>query len=505
MAFHYGRWFSHARYGWCWWPDRVWAPSWVNWRYSGDYCGWAPLPPAACYSPGFGFTYYGGSVAVGFEFGLGYSAYNYVPWGQFCGPRPYHHRVPSHYAKEIHGRARPVNDFATRDRNVVMNKGISPDRVREYTRAEVRTVNIKDQAGRGTRTERLERDGRTLVVSRPQFKQPPGGAETAGRAATRTGTPRVEAASSTKISAPLVGVPSGRSERNEVKVDRSRAPGAREISPTSVPVAPAPAGTPKVAVTPPPANPTRIEVRPTREREPRVETRSVNDNRVRVSPAETAKSSAVPASPTPVQRPTPILSKPFVVQSPPPQSAARPTTPSSSSSVVVVGGNNGSRSGGRDYSVWSSPSRPSEPASAPRYNAAPPAPQAPTVVSPVVSESRPTPAPAWTPPSARSQESRDRVMGGVRSENRSSTYAAPSAPAPVVRPAPQVVAPAPQPSFTPRPAPVMPSPSPAPSAPRVESRPAPAAPVVVQPSRSESRSAPSPSPSPSSGQSRPNR
>ena len=31
-TFHYGRWFSHPRWGWCWWPDRVWGPSWVTWR-----------------------------------------------------------------------------------------------------------------------------------------------------------------------------------------------------------------------------------------------------------------------------------------------------------------------------------------------------------------------------------------------------------------------------------------------------------------------------------------
>ena len=37
--------FTMRAYGWCWAPDTVWGPSWVTWRYSGDYCGWAPLPP----------------------------------------------------------------------------------------------------------------------------------------------------------------------------------------------------------------------------------------------------------------------------------------------------------------------------------------------------------------------------------------------------------------------------------------------------------------------------
>src|SRR4051812_11714894 len=54
--FHYGRWFRHGRFGWCWAPDTVWGPAWVSWRYADAYCGWAPLPPTACYRPGFGFT-----------------------------------------------------------------------------------------------------------------------------------------------------------------------------------------------------------------------------------------------------------------------------------------------------------------------------------------------------------------------------------------------------------------------------------------------------------------
>src|ERR1051325_7308314 len=67
-TFHYGRWFNHPRWGWCWWPDHVWAPSWVTWCYGGDYCGWAPLPPAAYFRGGAGFRYFGRSGGMGFYF-----------------------------------------------------------------------------------------------------------------------------------------------------------------------------------------------------------------------------------------------------------------------------------------------------------------------------------------------------------------------------------------------------------------------------------------------------
>jgi Family of unknown function (DUF6600) len=45
VAFHYGRWANDRRLGWFWIPDDEWAPAWVDWRYGGDYVGWAPMPP----------------------------------------------------------------------------------------------------------------------------------------------------------------------------------------------------------------------------------------------------------------------------------------------------------------------------------------------------------------------------------------------------------------------------------------------------------------------------
>jgi hypothetical protein len=88
VAFHYGRWFSHPRWGWCWWPDTQWAPSWVTWRYDNDNCGWAPLPPRSYFRPGVGFSYYDRHVGVDFDFGLSVGAFTFVPWNRFCDPVP---------------------------------------------------------------------------------------------------------------------------------------------------------------------------------------------------------------------------------------------------------------------------------------------------------------------------------------------------------------------------------------------------------------------------------
>ena len=56
-CFHYGRWFYDDTYGWLWYPDTVWAPSWVAWRYGADYVGWAPLPPEAVWDAAAGLIF----------------------------------------------------------------------------------------------------------------------------------------------------------------------------------------------------------------------------------------------------------------------------------------------------------------------------------------------------------------------------------------------------------------------------------------------------------------
>jgi len=49
-AFHYGRWDYNGSYGWFWVPDNDWGPSWVTWRRSEGYYGWAPMRPGVSIS-----------------------------------------------------------------------------------------------------------------------------------------------------------------------------------------------------------------------------------------------------------------------------------------------------------------------------------------------------------------------------------------------------------------------------------------------------------------------
>jgi hypothetical protein len=52
--FHYGRWDYNGSYGWYWVPDNQWGPSWVTWRRSEGYYGWAPMRPGVSINASFG-------------------------------------------------------------------------------------------------------------------------------------------------------------------------------------------------------------------------------------------------------------------------------------------------------------------------------------------------------------------------------------------------------------------------------------------------------------------
>lgn len=174
--FHYGRWFHHNRWGWCWAPDTVWGPSWVSWRYTSDYCGWAPLPPSACYRPGLGFTYYGRSVGFNFSFGLNSRHYAFVPIRNFYDRHPGRYRVRGNNVTQIYNHTTIVQRYDRGDNGRVINHGIPVDRVRSVTRANIRPIQIRDtDRPTNAHLQRGQQPGsRTLNVFRPALPQPEG-------------------------------------------------------------------------------------------------------------------------------------------------------------------------------------------------------------------------------------------------------------------------------------------------------------------------------------------
>lgn len=148
VTFHYGRWFHHDRFGWCWWPDTVWSPSWVTWRSSDDYCGWAPLPPFTVYQPGFGFSYRGASVSAGFDFGLAASCFTFVALNHFCEPYPRYYCAPPGQIPQIFNRTLVINNYGFNNRNI-LNNGVSVTIIGAATRHPIQPVRVGSMLNAG--------------------------------------------------------------------------------------------------------------------------------------------------------------------------------------------------------------------------------------------------------------------------------------------------------------------------------------------------------------------
>ena len=183
--FHYGRWFRHDRIGWCWAPDRVWAPSWVCWRYTSGYCGWAPLPPGAWYRPGLGLTYWGRNVTTSFGFGLGAASFSFVAWGHFQDPHLQHYAMAPQQLNRTFQQSVTVTRISG-DRHGVSNYGLPADRVTAATHQPVRQFALRESpapARSGAHNERLNSSAGTLEVFRPTVT--PARSLPAGSAATQ--------------------------------------------------------------------------------------------------------------------------------------------------------------------------------------------------------------------------------------------------------------------------------------------------------------------------------
>ncbi|MEW6303365.1 MAG: DUF6600 domain-containing protein [Verrucomicrobiota bacterium] len=176
-AFHHGRWFRHNRFGWCWQPDLVWGPSWVSWRYTDAYCGWAPLPPGSYYRTGIGFSWHSSNVGIHFDFGLGYDHYSFIPTRYFCEPDPWRYCLPRHNVRNVFVNSTVINNYIIGDNNIIINDGVGFDRVATRTRSEIRRVEVRDippAVRSGVAPDRVVPDGATLAVYRPSDTRPRG-------------------------------------------------------------------------------------------------------------------------------------------------------------------------------------------------------------------------------------------------------------------------------------------------------------------------------------------
>lgn len=142
--FHYGRWFCHGSRGWYWAPDRVWGPSWVCWRNSASYCGWAPLPPGACFTAGLGWSHWGQRVGSDCNFGIASAHFNFVSHGNFTDQHVGRHRLNGHDANTAFAHTKVINNYSLGDNNRVFNHGIGREQIAAARGSAIRPVAVSD-------------------------------------------------------------------------------------------------------------------------------------------------------------------------------------------------------------------------------------------------------------------------------------------------------------------------------------------------------------------------
>ncbi len=170
-TFHYGRWFHDTGCGWCWYPDTVWAPSWVTWRYSNNYCGWAPLPPRTTFQAGVGIVYNGAGVSAGFGFGLGASSFTFVPTQHFCDPHPRNYCVTRDQMTQVYENTTIVNDFNVNN-HIIVNHGIAVGSIAAAARTPIRPVPVHEINGghiRGGYGQPAYHPGQVPGVNHPAY------------------------------------------------------------------------------------------------------------------------------------------------------------------------------------------------------------------------------------------------------------------------------------------------------------------------------------------------
>ena len=168
--FHYGRWSYDDRYHWVWTPDTTWGPSWVAWRTSDQFYGWAPLPPGVNFEADVGLSFHHNRVGVDFDFGLSERDFAFVPVAAFLDVDLGGHLVPRDEHAAVFRQTTLIrNSFESRG-GTIINKGMSTDSVALHTGRKIETVRVVDSsAAPGQPIKSGIRSGDTLTAFRPKL------------------------------------------------------------------------------------------------------------------------------------------------------------------------------------------------------------------------------------------------------------------------------------------------------------------------------------------------
>jgi len=173
-AYHYGRWYYDDYYGWMWIPGYDWAPAWVEWRYGGNYVGWAPLGPYAIFSISFGIHYATHWVTPHYY-------WTFVDCRYVTSPRVHRHIYRTKHNTRYIGRTRSAGSVRHRGGRIV-TRGPALEYVErrgkvKVIRGDIVDVNDRSQerivhTGNKDRIEvyrpKIERHSKEVLAERPE-------------------------------------------------------------------------------------------------------------------------------------------------------------------------------------------------------------------------------------------------------------------------------------------------------------------------------------------------
>ncbi|MGO9201343.1 MAG: DUF6600 domain-containing protein [Limisphaerales bacterium] len=154
MAFHYGRWSYNPGYGWIWAPGFEFAPAWVVWRHTDEYCGWAPLPFGTVLVGG-DWTFRGARVAVDFDFGLSAGFFSFVACDHFWEHDFRRFIVPRERLVLVFRQSSVINRYRVENGRFV-NEGIRVERMAQLSHRDLR--DIKRESARDVRAQEQRRN-----------------------------------------------------------------------------------------------------------------------------------------------------------------------------------------------------------------------------------------------------------------------------------------------------------------------------------------------------------
>lgn len=172
-AYHYGRWTYDDYYGWIWIPGYDWAPAWVEWRYGGDYVGWAPLSPYAVFSASWGIHYRT-------RWYTPHHWWNFVGCANIASPNVHRYVYRSEDNTRYIGVTRSGGSVR-REGGRIVTRGPEREYIERRGNVRVEPVKIRDVEDRAS--ERVVREGsrEQIEVYRPRIEEGRGDNANLGR------------------------------------------------------------------------------------------------------------------------------------------------------------------------------------------------------------------------------------------------------------------------------------------------------------------------------------